>query len=259
MKQLKKDHDEVKKESKNLTKEFGSLRDKMADKSDRASSPRSADVQHLTDTCDGFSTTIESFQTRLNKLATQVEAVTKAIDDATSYSYQHNLKIVGVPQTNEKETAEETTSLCLKIFKKIGVDVRETDIDIAHRIPTRKQNGRRGQRNNAIVCKFVRRMVRERVLAARANTNRLTSNDFDLPSGSQIDRIGILSHLSPKLQDLLRSAKPHQTEHGHKICWAKSTAVFLRKSDNSRIFRIESEKDLEDLRRNESTNDESHS
>lgn len=96
-------------------------------------------------------------------------------------------------------------------------------------------------------------MVRERV-AARANTNRLTSNDFDLPSDSQIDQIGILSHLSPKLQDLF-----HQTEHGYKFCWAKSTAVFLRKSDNSRIFRIESEKDLEDLRRNESTNDESHS
>ena len=139
------------------------------------------------------------------------------------------------------------------------MDISKTDIDIAHRIPTRNQNGRRRQRNNAIVCKFVRRMVRERVLAARANTNRLTPNDFDLPSDSQIDRIGILSHLPPKLQDLLRSAKTHQTEYGYKFCWAKSTAVFLRKSDNSRIFRIESEKDLEDPRGNESTNDESHS
>ena len=52
------------------------------------------------------------------------------------------MKIVGVPQTNEKERAEETTSLCLKIFKKIGVDVRETDIDIAHRIPSRKKMAR---------------------------------------------------------------------------------------------------------------------
>ena len=77
IKQLKKDHDEVKKELKNLTKEFESLRDKMVDKSDHTSSPSSADVQHLSDTCDGFSTIIESFQTRLNKLASRVEAVTK--------------------------------------------------------------------------------------------------------------------------------------------------------------------------------------
>ena len=49
-------------------------------------------------------------------------------------------KIVGVPQTNEKEMAEETTSLCLKIFKTIGVDVRETGIDIAHIIWAREDN-----------------------------------------------------------------------------------------------------------------------
>ena len=84
LKQLKKDHDEVKKELKNLTKEFESLRAKMVDKSDCASSPSSADVQHLSDTCDGFSTTFESFQRRLIKLASQVEALTKAINEATS-------------------------------------------------------------------------------------------------------------------------------------------------------------------------------
>ena len=61
VKQLKKDHDEVKEESKNITKEFESLRAKMADKSDCASSPSSADAQHLSDTCDGFSAIIESF------------------------------------------------------------------------------------------------------------------------------------------------------------------------------------------------------
>ena len=115
VRQLKKDHDEVKKELKKLTKEFESLRAKMADKSDCASSPSSADVQHLSDTCDNLSTIMESFHTGLNKIASQVEAVTEALDEATSYSYQYNLKIVGVPQTNDKETSEET-SLCLKVF-----------------------------------------------------------------------------------------------------------------------------------------------
>ena len=116
MKNLKKDHEEVKKELKNLSKEFESLRAKMADKSDRASSPSSADVQHLSDTCDGFSTTIESFQRRLNKLASQVEAVTKAIDEATSYSYQYNLKIFGVQGWIQSSPSDFQKSLkCFKI------------------------------------------------------------------------------------------------------------------------------------------------
>lgn len=122
-----------------------------------------------------------------------------------------------VPQKNKRETAEETESLsvCLKIFKNIGVDVRDTDIDIAHssdKKPNRPEKTTK-QRN---CIQVVRRMVRERVVAARANTNRLTPNDFDLPSDSQIDRLGILSHLPPELQDQLRSAKSHQTKYGYK-------------------------------------------
>ena len=93
VKQLKKDHNEVKKELKNLTRKFELLQAKVADKSDYASSPSSADVQHLSDTCNGFSTIIESFQKRLNKPSSQVDYI-----EATSYSYQYNLKIVGVPQ-----------------------------------------------------------------------------------------------------------------------------------------------------------------
>ena len=173
-----------------------------------------------------------SFQTRLNKLTSQVEAVTKAIDEAISYSYQYNLKIVGFPQKNEKEMTEETTSLCLKILKKIGVDVTDT---LTLLIESQQESK-------------MRRMVRETVLAARANSNRLTSNDFDLPSDSQINRISE----SP-------TAEAPRSFVVSKFCWAKSTAVFLRKSDNSRICRIASDKDLEDLRGNESTNDESHS
>ena len=60
----------------------------------------------------------------------------------------------------------------------------------------------------------MRSMVRERVLVVRANTVRLTPDDFDLRPDSQIDRSGMLSHLPPKLQDLIRSAKSYQTKHG---------------------------------------------
>lgn len=76
----------------------------------------------------------KKIKAKLKDITSQVEPVpnTKAIDDATTYSFQYNLKIVGVPQKNERETAEETTMLCLKIFSKIGVNVSENDIDIAH-------------------------------------------------------------------------------------------------------------------------------
>ena len=59
---------QLKKELKNLTKESESLRSKKADKSHRAISPSSVDVQHLSGTYDGSSTTMKSLQTILNVL-----------------------------------------------------------------------------------------------------------------------------------------------------------------------------------------------
>ena len=40
-----------------------------------------------------------------------MEALTKAIDESIAYSYQQNLQKVGLPQKNERETAEETRKL----------------------------------------------------------------------------------------------------------------------------------------------------
>ena len=86
-----------------------------------------------------------------------------------------------MPQTNDRETANETAEVYIKIFKKIGVKVSLADIDIAHRVQPRSQNGRR-KKGNPIICKFVRRMVRDEVLDAmsRADRRNLSYNSHQL-------------------------------------------------------------------------------
>jgi len=39
------------------------------------------------------------------------------------YSYQYNLKIVGVPLISERESAQDTAELCVKLFGCLGVDI----------------------------------------------------------------------------------------------------------------------------------------
>ena len=45
-----------------------------------------------------------------------------------------NLKMVGVAQINENESAEDTANLCVKLFSSLGNDISASDIDIAHRV-----------------------------------------------------------------------------------------------------------------------------
>jgi len=167
------------------------------------------------------------------------------------YSYQYNLKIVGIPLISESKSAQDTTELCVKLFSGLGVDVSIWEIDIAHRVPQRDASTGNGNRRqpNLIICKFTRRTTQDTVLASRGNASRLTTEDLDLLSNAEINRIAIYSHLRPRLQELLHSAKVHQNTYNYKWCWAKGAR---QSSYTKRIllwrYRLRSIDDLTKLR-----------
>ena len=98
------------------------------------------------------------------------------------------------------ERATDTVELCLKVFAGIGVEVSPMDIDVAHRVPARSQDGRR-RGNLPIICKFTRRMVRDEVLSKRRNCNLLLPATFGLNPENEL-RISIFGHLTPRLQEI---------------------------------------------------------
>ena len=101
------------------------------------------------------------FNKRLEELTSNANEVANAIDEIQKYSYQYNLKILGVPELSQgKESGSDTASLCIRLFRKMGVTAESHDIDIAHRVP--KRNVSDGPR--PIICKFVRRLVRSEVM-----------------------------------------------------------------------------------------------
>ena len=65
---------------------------------------------------------------------------------------------------------------------------------------------------------------------------------------AEINRIAIYSHLTPRLQELLHSAKAHQNTYNYKWCWAKGAVTFLRRTDSSMAIRLRSIDDLTKLR-----------
>ena len=62
--------------------------------------------------------------------------------------------------SNFDETAAETSALCVKLFQEMEAEVFLSDIDIAHRVPSRQQNGA----PKPIICKFVRRLAKASVI-----------------------------------------------------------------------------------------------
>jgi len=126
------------------------------------SSPDKAQsIEFILGQYDDFSSELIS---RVNEISTLCDYITKSVEASEAYSYQFNIKTVGVPTVPERETTEQTADLCIKLFATLGVEEATfNDIDTAHRMPSRVASNR----PNAIICKFACRLTREKVMAAR--------------------------------------------------------------------------------------------
>ena len=188
---------------------------------------------------------LKRLSARLTQVSAKVDEVGKAIDTIEEYSYQYNIKIVGVPELNSQESAMDTSKLCANLFIEMGADITLQDIDIAHRVPLRSA------RNlpKPIICKFTRRLAKEAVMARRKDACKSIPANLGLPDGVSLTSVRIFDHLTPKMQTVFAEAKKFKSDHHFEFCWAKNSSVYLRKDRDSRVLKIKVIEDLNKLLR----------
>jgi len=159
----------------------------------------------------------------LAEISNRVDEIGKAIDSMYEYSYQYNVKIVGMPELSEQKSYFQTNGLCVKLFSDMGAEVSLHEIDIAHRVPQRNATAGAPE---PIICKFVRRLSKEAVMARR--------ND----EGVSLSSVRIFDHLTPKMQYVFTEAKKFKGQNNYQFCWTKNSCVYLRKDGSSRALKI---------------------
>ena len=217
IKSLRKRNDDLKAQIECLMKDFKKLEDNVkqseARSAEQMSPPSTVEKETIKsleylgneyDDLNSFRTSarkqISQLESRTTEIATNVENLSKAIDDAQEYSYSFNVKLLGIPELKNRESAIETSTLCVQIFKDMGAQVSLQDIDIAHRVSTRRNIE---DRPKPIICKFIRRLAREQVMAVRKNIKKVDPRHVGLSEESMANA-AIYDHLSPKTQKLLR-------------------------------------------------------
>ena len=252
---LRKENDDLKLQIKSLQQDFVKLRNTIekqreAPKQDEASKTtrvQIAEFQHSLEFLSAKYDTLsmeegaakkelQKFSSRLQEIAVKVDRIDNALEQLQQYSYQYNVKIVGIPQQEVKGSAYDTSILCVDLFKEIGADINFQDIDIAHHVPSRRNSDTPAP----IVCTFVRRNSKESVMKHKREANKVSP------------LIRIFDHLTPKNQHILVEARAFKEKFSYQYCWTKNSIVYLRKSATSRAIRI---KELRDLQRLEEGSD----
>ena len=254
---LKKENDSLKDEITALKQNLEELQQSIKRQDPQVTSNGGEQPTHLITDADSLSTlefygklyddlraesvnSLKQLWSRLNLLSSRVGKIGDWIEQLQRYSFQYNTKIIGLPERETLESASQTASLFINLFKAAGIEISNQDIDIAHRIPTRIATS--GPR--PIVCKFTRRIMKEQVMNARNEACKVSANSIGLPSSCSLENVRLFDHLTPLLQQLLADSKKFQKRNGFKFCWAKNFIIYLRQTEVSRPIQIKCHNDL---------------
>ena len=124
-------------------------------------------VKSLNDTIITFreevsnnSTQIVTLNSKILLLQQENNILRTDIEDIHRRSRSNNIEIVGLPDPRQDSSDE---SMAMELFSELGLSDFQSDyIDACHVVPTRRKDGRK-----IVVCRFVLRKMKEKVLLAK--------------------------------------------------------------------------------------------
>ena len=136
-----------------------------------------------------------SLKSQLLSSANDLKSVQKSLNDLEQYTRRDCLEIWGIPLPEESQ-AEDTNEIVLQLSQKMGIPLERNDISVSHRIRSSRTSV-----DPAIIVKFVRREMRERLYRARKRLKSITTADF----GFSVDKkIFINESLTPRNKELFK-------------------------------------------------------
>ncbi|CAH3168834.1 unnamed protein product [Porites evermanni] len=126
---------------------------------------------------DALSKTVNRLQAKVDQDAssganaspTPNEGVKSLKFISDGFDYFNSFKKEAEMELKQFKSAQQTSSLCVSPSRALGADVPIRDIDSAHRVPMRQASG--GPR--PVICKFVRRLARDKVMARRREARNI--------------------------------------------------------------------------------------
>lgn len=151
------------------------------------------------------------------------------------YNRNKNLQIEGIPEVSNENMPDIIGKLSDFINEPIDY---KSDIQAAHRIPTRRSRGPR-----PIIIQLSDRKKRDSLLR-KSKKIKLVSKNFcaDVPETN----VYVNEHLTPYTKNLLFHAKKLK-QQGYKYIWTWEGKIFAKKDDNGERMRISSVQDLKKL------------
>ena len=159
-------------------------------------------------------------------------------DDLEMYTRKYNLEIHRVP---EKE-GEDLEEMVIKAAESVQIDIDEDDIDIVHRMPSKKTGMR------PIIVRFKSYKAKSKVYFVRKKSRRVSSYDDTLNGAKAL-------YFNENLTSYRRKLYAEVRKRGKKLnswfsTWTIDGKIFVRTEKGEKPQQISNQSDLEYLYQN---------
>lgn len=166
------------------------------------------------------------YKEKFQKLDELIESVRKAtaelhqladvVDDLAVYTRSNNVVVYGVPIQEDERAGD----LAMKLSEIVGIKVRPFEIDIAHRLPTRKKDA-----IPPFIIRYVSRFTKIEVLEQA----RIMKPTADLMGGDKNQKLYYNEHLTAKNGAIWREARKKLWKT--HLVWLKNGKVSCRRME----------------------------
>ncbi|KAK3927816.1 Sulfide:quinone oxidoreductase, mitochondrial [Frankliniella fusca] len=207
-------------------------------------------VDFMSEQYDGVVTRLEELEEQKNVQKTQLQNLQSMVEERDAlisnlqerireneqYARNRNIEISGL----EEVKGEDLKEIMKNIAQKIKVDYNEDDIDVIHRIPTKRSN-----EHPKVIAQFTTRRTRNQWLKCKKNALVASS---EVTGGQAFSTVYLNTHLTPEWKHLLWAAKQYGRPKGYKIIWFQDNKINAKKDVTDRPVFIKSEKDFEKMK-----------
>ncbi|XP_046677432.1 uncharacterized protein LOC124365492 [Homalodisca vitripennis] len=158
------------------------------------------------------------------------------VRELEQYSRRTNLEI-SIPVTRN----EDTMKILRDIGTAIGVELHDTQVMAAHRVPSYKQG-----RVSPMVFQFQTKMQRDVWITSYKKNKDLSARRVN--NAFPDTRVYINEHLSPDNKIFLAQLKERSKQCNVKYIWFKGDKLYLRRDDGEKHFKITSLDEVEKYR-----------
>ena len=183
----------------------------------------------LRDEVDFLQEEATAVRSMLNDSEESVKQVSNAADDLEQYTRKYNLEFHGISEEKEEDIEEHI----VKLGSILNVNINKSDIDICHRMKSRRSP-------RPIIARFASHKVKQSFYFAK---KRLKNADLS-QAFPNTDRIYINENLTAQRRKLFKEVRDFQKEHNWNSAWTIDGKIFVKKDIYSKPLKIVSENDL---------------